>query len=189
MLTHLPRLSATLFILSCAAEAPKSPPADDRFDALVEGSLFSDHDEKQLRKNRALAVELERTLSALAGVNAARVHLSLRDPSILSRDRDAAGRAAILIVKEAEAAVTEEAIRRFAAAAVPDLAPERVSVLVQSAPPVKTRITDVGPFAVDTRSAAALKLTLSLLLGITIVLSLGLIAAGYRIRKLKQPLE
>ena len=125
----------------------------------------------------------------LSGVKTARVHLSLKDPSILSRDRDAKSRAAILIVTTGKEAPEEGEIQRFAAAAIPDLSPDQVSVMIRPPKAPEPSLDDVGPFEVTTSSAGALKLTLSLLLGLTILLALGLITAGYRIRKLKKQMR
>jgi type III secretion protein J len=179
--------------MSCCEQAddaiqPQSPgDHDNRFEEQISGALFSDHDDNQLLKSHALAAELERTLAELPGVKTARVHLNLRDPSILSRDRTAPSRAAILVVLSQKLPSPAPAdIKRFAEAAVPGLSTDHITVYVAPSEAPEERITSVGPFQVTASSAGQLKVALSVLLGLTILMAVGLIAAGYKIRKLKK---
>jgi type III secretory pathway lipoprotein EscJ len=190
MARTLPLLSAALFIVTCAdkGEAPVSwpVPRDERFEELVTGSLFSTHDETQLLRNHALAKEIERTLEHLDGVAHARVHLNMKDDSPLSRSKVDEGRAAVLIVA-AGRGPDEAKIKRFAEAAVPGLEQDNVAVFINRPRPAAKTMTFVGPFEVATSSARQLRGALGGLLGLTLLMALALIAAGYRIRKLRRP--
>ena len=57
---------------------------------------------------RALARELAKTLESMNGVARARVHLTLPDDSLLSRDREAPGEALVLMVVKGEGAPSPE---------------------------------------------------------------------------------
>jgi type III secretory pathway lipoprotein EscJ len=190
MARTLPLLWAALFTMTCAdkGEVPVSTPVprDERFEELVTGSLFSTHDENQMLRNHALAKELERTLELLDGVERARVHLNLKDDSLLSLSKVGESRAAVLIVA-ADYGPDEGEIRRFTEAAVPGLEPEHVAVFVNRPRHAAKTMTFVGPFEVATSSARQLRGVLGGLLGLTLLMALALIAAGYRTRKLRKP--
>jgi type III secretory pathway lipoprotein EscJ len=137
-------------------------------------------------RNHALAKELERTLEHLDGVERARVHLNLKDDSLLSLSKLGESRAALLIVA-AGRGPDEAEIKRFAEAAVPSLEQDNVAVFINRPRQAAKTMTFVGPFEVAASSARQLRGALGGFLGLTLLMALALIAAGYRIRKLRRP--
>ncbi|QDW65552.1 flagellar basal-body MS-ring/collar protein FliF [Luteimonas granuli] len=86
------------------------------------------------RYQHALETELVRTISALRPVRDARVHLAIPKPSAFTRQREAASASVVL---ELRGGATLErgqvdAIVHLVASSIPDLAPERVTVVDQS---------------------------------------------------------
>lgn len=86
------------------------------------------------RYQHALETELVRTISTLRPVRDARVHLAIPKPSAFTRRREAASASVVLELRSG--AVLErnqvDAIVHLVASSIPDLAPERVTVVDQS---------------------------------------------------------
>ncbi|MFO7340340.1 MAG: flagellar basal-body MS-ring/collar protein FliF, partial [Lysobacteraceae bacterium] len=86
------------------------------------------------RYQHALETELVRTISTLRPVRDARVHLAIPKPSAFTRQREAASASVVLELRSG--AVLErnqvDAIVHLVASSIPDLAPERVTVVDQS---------------------------------------------------------
>ncbi len=150
--------------------------------SILGDSLLPSHAEEQLRKVHILETELAHTIERLNGVVEARVHLQLADRSLLSRDRNAPSRAAIVVSRSGESP-GENTLRDLAAAAIPDLQPGGVHVFFSGVaePPVSTEY--VGPIEVVTSSARTAKLCLGVLLGLVLALAIGLMAAGLKLRR------
>jgi type III secretory pathway lipoprotein EscJ len=175
-----------IIVASCAEHRDPREIADDqeaRFQDIVGGSLIASPSEEKLRRDRALAITLADTLSALPGVDRARVHLSLADKSLASRDRNARSKAAILIVPGASPPPAEERVKHLAQAAVPGLEGGDVAVFFTRPEKRPRQTVFIGPIEVVSTSATKLKVLMSALLGLLLVMGAGLVIAGYRLRK------
>lgn len=86
------------------------------------------------RYQHALETELVRTIATLRPVRDARVHLAIPKPSAFTRQREAASASVVLELRSG--ALLErnqvEAIVHMVASSIPDLAPERVTVVDQN---------------------------------------------------------
>lgn len=85
------------------------------------------------RYQHALEVELARTIGNLRPVREARVHLALPKPSAFTRQREPAS-ASVVLQLQGGASLEQrqvDAIVRLVASSIPDLAPERVTVVDQ----------------------------------------------------------
>src|SRR5690606_8599554 len=86
------------------------------------------------RYQHALETELVRTISTLRPVRDARVHLAIPKPSAFTRQREAASASVVLELRSG--ALLErnqvDAIVHLVASSIPDLAPERVTVVDQN---------------------------------------------------------
>lgn len=86
---------------------------------------------QQINYRRALQGELERTIMGLDGVDTARVHLTIAEPSVFRDDRRPS-KASVTVIPRQTRVLPPETIRgieRLVAAAVPDLDPADVVVL------------------------------------------------------------
>ncbi len=182
--------TASLFLLfSCSNE---HAPCDDVFvdqpgiEEILSGSLIPGHDEQKIRKEHALAGELARTLQTIEGVEQARVHLALADKSLLSRDPNAKSSAVVVArVKENGGPVPAE-IKRVITAAVDRLKKENVEVFLSKVKAPEKKLVKVGPIEVVESSAAAARGLFAALLIACVVLAVGLVFAGWRLRQIRR---
>ncbi|MBW2278084.1 MAG: hypothetical protein JRF63_11355 [Deltaproteobacteria bacterium] len=180
---------AALLASSCASGGSVEEPLQERqpgVEELLSGSLIPSPDEERIKHEHALGGELARTLAELPGVTDARVHLSLADRSLLSRDREVESKAAIVIrVNRQGDPPNADRVSAIAAAAVRGLAAEHVEVFFteDAVEPVET--VHVGPIEVAAESAATARAILGGLLGVCLLLAAGLIYAGIKIRRLR----
>jgi len=86
------------------------------------------------RYQHALETELVRTITTLRPVRDARVHLALPKPSAFTRKREAASASVVLELRSGSILERNQvdAIVHMVASSIPDLAPERVTVVDQS---------------------------------------------------------
>ncbi|MCP4676568.1 MAG: hypothetical protein GY854_13845 [Deltaproteobacteria bacterium] len=181
---------ATFCTLACACVESENSAGDNRpkhhSKSILGDSFLPSHAEEQLRKTHILETELAHTIDRLDGVAEARVHLQLADRSLLSRDRNAPSQAAIVVKRTGKSSPEESTLRELAAAAIPDLKPGSVQVFFSgvSEPPMSTEY--VGPIEVAASSARTARLCLGAMLGLVLVLALGLVAAGLKLRRLRQ---
>jgi flagellar M-ring protein FliF len=84
---------------------------------------------ENINQVRALEGELERTIDSLSLVQSARVHLVLPQRQLFSRDRQEATASIVLKVRGKLSSGQVAAVQHLVAAAVPDLNPNRVSVV------------------------------------------------------------
>lgn len=86
------------------------------------------------RYQHALETELVRTISTLRPVRDARVHLAIPKPSAFTRQRDVASASVVLELRGGQQLERNQvdAIVHMVASSIPDLAPERVTVVDQS---------------------------------------------------------
>ncbi len=86
------------------------------------------------RYQHALETELVRTISTLRPVRDARVHLAIPKPSAFTRQREVASASVVLELRGGQTLERNQvdAIVHLVASSIPDLAPERVTVVDQS---------------------------------------------------------
>jgi len=86
------------------------------------------------RYQHALETELVRTISTLRPVRDARVHLAIPKPSAFTRQREVASASVVLELRGGQSLERNQvdAIVHLVASSIPDLAPERVTVVDQS---------------------------------------------------------
>ena len=86
------------------------------------------------RYQHSLETELVRTITTLRPVRDARVHLAIPKPSAFTRQRDAASASVVLELRGGQQLERNQvdAIVHMVASSIPDLAPERVTVVDQS---------------------------------------------------------
>ncbi|MBB3344457.1 flagellar basal-body MS-ring/collar protein FliF [Luteimonas sp. RC10] len=86
------------------------------------------------RYQHALETELVRTISALRPVRDARVHLAIPKPSAFTRQREAASASVVLELRGGASLERGQvdAIVHLVASSIPDLAPERVTIVDQN---------------------------------------------------------
>ena len=86
------------------------------------------------RYQHALETELVRTITSLRPVRDARVHLAIPKPSAFTRQRDVASASVVLELRGGQQLERNQvdAIVHMVASSIPDLAPERVTVVDQS---------------------------------------------------------
>lgn len=86
------------------------------------------------RYQHALETELARTITSLRPVREARVHLAIPKPSAFTRQRDVASASVMLELRGGQQLERNQvdAIVHMVASSIPDLAPERVTVVDQS---------------------------------------------------------
>jgi len=86
------------------------------------------------RYQHSLETELVRTISTLRPVRDARVHLAIPKPSAFTRQRDVASASVVLELRSGQQLERNQvdAIVHMVASSIPDLAPERVTVVDQS---------------------------------------------------------
>lgn len=149
----------------------------------AERGLVPSAADERARHAAATAGELARTLESIDGIERARVHLGLVDPSPRALDATAPrARAAVLLEARADAAIDDAAIRALVAGAVPELTPDDVAVVRAPARAVRGRepqLVTLGPVTVTRSTEGALK---AILAG-SFVLNLALIAALLFVRR------
>jgi flagellar M-ring protein FliF len=84
---------------------------------------------ENINQVRALEGELERTITSISLISSARVHLVLPQRQLFSRDRQEASASVVLKVRGKLTSGQVAAIQHLVAAAVPDLNPNRVSIV------------------------------------------------------------
>jgi len=86
------------------------------------------------RYQHALETELVRTITSLRPVRDARVHLAIPKPSAFTRKREVASASVVLELRSGTSLTQAQvdAIAHMVASSIPDLAPERVTVVDQS---------------------------------------------------------
>ena len=78
---------------------------------------------------RALEGEIARTIQSLSGVKAARVHIVMADEGSFRRTQQPPSASVVIRTESASDANTAQSIRHLVAAAVPGMAPDKVTVL------------------------------------------------------------
>ncbi len=152
------------------AELPSTSPAGV-LDALADKGLVQSQRSEEARLLAGIAGELERSLSQLAQVQSARVHLAVprHEPLLDEHERQRPSASVLLRHLGATPPIAPENVKALVAGAVPGMVPERVTVVSASVPlpPHKgPALAKFGPFLLTQSSAGgfrALVLTLSLI--------------------------
>ena len=160
----VPRDDAASALTSLAAEGLPPRPAPGVLDALGKGSMVPSRLAEHARLVSGTGGELERSLKALDGVVSARVHLAVppHDPLALGEEPETASASVLIRHRGATPPVAMSDVQRLVAGAVPGLSPERVSVVMTSAPtltaPPGRELARFGPVTVTRSSVSPLRL-------------------------------
>lgn len=114
---------------------------------------------QQINYRRALQGELERTIMELDGVESARVHLTIAEPSVF-RDERRPSKASVTVIPRLNRVLPPETVRgieRLVAAAAPDLDPADVVVLDARGDVVSGADAGVQPAAPQAQEKAAIE--------------------------------
>jgi type III secretion protein J len=182
--------AARAFALLEARDLPKRG-SKGLAETFADSGLLPSAASERARYAAALAAELERTLEAMPGVTAARVHLALPAEDPLAAPGDAARAtptAAVLLKTRATASVDEQAVRALVAGAVPTLSPAAVHVVAAAAPvdDAPPPLAELGPIRVARSSRATLVAFAASGLGLILILSLLWIRAAAQVAALRQ---
>jgi type III secretion protein J len=162
-------------------------PTPGVLDAVGKSSLVPSLAVERAQYLAGLAGDLERTLLAIDGVVAARVHVSVPAPEPFG-ERPAQKATASVLLKHRGATppVDPQAVQRLVAGAIAGLGAGDVTVVTVShlAPPSEGRqLAHVGPIAVSRGSLGYVRALIAMLLGATMVLSIALVLVWMRGRR------
>lgn len=93
------------------------------------GSLGITSFMQEVTRVRALEGEIARSVQAMRGVKAARVHIVLADPGSFRREQRPPSASVVVRMESADAASSAQAMRHLVASAVPGMSVDRVTVL------------------------------------------------------------
>lgn len=162
------------------------------FDAVYgDGSLIPSPTEDRARFLRALAGELENTLTAAEGIVAARVHLVAEERDVLAGRDDpprVAARAAVLLKVQDGRGLRDEDVRTLLVGSVPGLAATNVAIVRTSAPALASSsdtLVALGPLRVAPASKAPLLVGLTVGLGLLALMAVLLLATARRLAALE----
>jgi flagellar M-ring protein FliF len=93
------------------------------------GSLGITSFMQEVTRVRALEGEIARSVQAMRGVKAARIHIVMADPGSFRREQRPPSASVVVRMESADAASSAQAIRHLVASAVPGMSVERVTVL------------------------------------------------------------
>jgi len=93
------------------------------------GSLGITSFMQEVTRVRALEGEIVRSVQAMRGVKAARVHIVLADPGSFRREQRPPSASVVVRMESADAASSAQAMRHLVASAVPGMSVDRVTVL------------------------------------------------------------
>jgi type III secretion protein J len=159
-------------------------------------SLVPTATEERARYVEALSGELQRTLEAVDGVIAARVHLVLAEQDPLAEDgkpRVPAQAAVLLKARAGEPPpIKEPDVQKLVAGSVPGLAPASVAVVIlpgaAEASPAPLPYADLGPLRVEASSRPIALLAIALALAVLALLSLLLLYMARRLAEAQRAL-
>jgi type III secretion protein J len=162
-------------------------PTPGVLDAVGKSSLVPSLAVERAQYLAGLAGDLERTLLAIDGVVAARVHVSVPTPEPFS-DRPPTKATASVLLKHrgATAPVDPQAVQRLVAGAIAGLGAGDVTVVTVAhlAPPSEGRqLARVGPITVSRASLGYVRGLIAVLLGASMVLSIALVLVWVRGRQ------
>ncbi len=190
--TALPAFLTVAFALLPACGSGSRKPAPDPeectqpgVERLLGSSLLPDPDERRLRREHALAGELDATLRELPVVHAARVHVSLAKPGGFGLEPKAPGSAIVVLRADPATVPDVGTVARLAAGAVPGLPAENVDVQVHAEPAACPDLVSIGPVRVTRETAALVRFGIAALLVVCLGLAAGMLLVGLRLRRLR----
>jgi type III secretion protein J len=141
-----------------------------------------------------LSGELEKTLSSIDGVLAARVHLNLPQRELLRDGPMPKATASVLVEHRGSTPpIAPDAVQRLVAGGAPGLAPADVAVVLVARPARpsggRTDLAHVGPITVARGSSATLKIALAGLVGIVLALAASTLALWSRLARARRDKE
>jgi type III secretion protein J len=160
-------------------------------------SLIPSASEERARYLDALSGEIERTLEAVDGVVAARVHLvpaevdplGVEPAAAAGAPRGAARAAVLLKARAGRAPLAEADVQRLVAGSVPGLEPAAVAVVATAAaelPAPAEPLAALGPLRVTPGSRSLLIAALAVVLGVTAALALVLLFTARKLAALER---
>jgi type III secretory pathway lipoprotein EscJ len=175
-----------LLAVSCTSAVRSDKPEDTEqlgVDELLGKSFLPNQQDEKLLREHAMAGELARSIGELDGVDRARVHLTLADRSIFSRDRKTETKVAILVRRSPGAKPDAAALESLAVAAIPGLKADSVQLFFSGPEKVVQKTAFVGPVEVVSSSVGMAKVWFGGLLALCALLALSVIGAGLKLRK------
>ncbi|MCP4197666.1 MAG: hypothetical protein GY762_11005 [Proteobacteria bacterium] len=175
-----------LLAVSCTSAVRPEKLADTEqpgVDELLGKSFLPNQQDEKLLREHAMAGELARSIGELDGVDQARVHLTLADRSIFSRDRKAETKLAVLVRRSPGARPDAATVTALAVAAIPGLEADGVHVFFSGPENAVQKTAFVGPVEVVSSSVGTAKAWFGGLLALCAFLALGVIGAGLKLRK------
>lgn len=167
---------ASYAVSQLAAEGPTGPKSSGLVEALGGSALIPSPRSEHARILLGTAGEIEKSLVSLDGVLSARVHLAVADPEALpSGDTPPNNTASVLLrYRDGKAPLTPEDVTKLVSGAVPDLAPERVTVVLKAVPsaPAREALSRFGPLTVSRSSVGTLRWIATAVLLMNVVLGL-----------------
>ncbi len=177
-----------LFVVSCQS-SNFAPPRQEKEsgnskDKFASG-LIPSHSEEHTKREATLAEGLGRTINEMPGIESARVHISLKDESILSSDKKTPSKAVVVVHKEGMEVPLDEAIKNLVSSSVRGITKEEVRIIAFSKTKGSNKTEFVGPIEVADSSAFKAKLIIGGLIVLSLLMAFGLIFAGIKIRQYK----
>jgi len=161
-------------------------------EAFADRGLLPSATAEHARLAASLAADLERTLEALPGVTAARVHLALPEDDPLhanaARPRPSAS---VLLRARKGAPLVESEVRRIVAGAIEGMQAADVGVViaVEEEAPAAPELAQVGPLRVARSSRSTAIALGASALAVIFALALALVAGALRLNTLRRRLR
>jgi type III secretion protein J len=167
-----------------------SPSTPGLLDAMGKGSLVPSQLTEHAQFVSGLSGELERTLSAIEGVLAARVHLSLPEADPLQEGPRPKATASVLLKhRGATPPIDIHEIKRLVAGAAPGLAPDDVAVVMLAHPAPaalsERALSRLGPVTATRGSVAILRIVAAAVVVLDLALGFAVLVLWSRLRKLR----
>lgn len=190
----VPRDDAARALATMADEELPRPKSRGLLEAADRGQLVPSQAAEHAQLVAGMAGDLERTLGAVEGVLAARVHMNLPAPGGLREGPAAPSTASVLLEHRGTTPpLAAESIQRLVAGGAPGLTPSDVAVVFVSraARPSSTGadVAHVGPIAVAKSSTTTLKAALAGLVLLVLALAGSTLALYARLARLRRDQE
>lgn len=157
-------------------------------ESAARGSLVPSLQTEQVRLLAGVAGDLEKSVSQLDGVLTVRVHIASAQPDPLVEPNQVPATSASVLIRHNKnySELSNEAVRRLVAGAVPNLSPEHVTVIsmpitAANAPRDRAMVA-LGPFAVSRNSVWGLRVLVCGFAALNLVLLAQLLLFWRKIR-------
>ncbi|SRR6266498_2473476 len=158
-------------------------------ESMGKGSLVPSQLAEHAQFVTGLSGELERTFSAIDGVYAARVHLSLPETDALREGPRPKATASVLLKHRGSTPpIDVHEVKRLVAGAAPGLAPEDVAVVMIPRPVTASAdrtLSRLGPITATRSSVALLRLVTAGIVVVALALLLVVLVLWTRLRRLR----